>query len=226
MRILQTSACAACKVSGYCHAAEAKEKIVHLFWWKNKADRQRYVEENLPTAYADEIKAWQQRKNDFIAEQERIRKDKDREYLVDYLDEKKPLDLFLTSNPDFIIDGLKEEDVKLNDEIPGGFGLDFSLDLEYQTLYVDLDLPEIEDLDDRYPVETKDGVVYKKKSASEMKKEYAMMTMSPFSIARIIHYRPFPEQGGSPAAPGLSYMTFRDLMYGSSVWATTCAFIR
>ena len=66
------------------------------------------------------MKAWQQRKDDFNAEQERIRKDKDREYLVDYLDEKKPLDLFLTSNPSFIIDGLKEEDVKLNDEIPGG----------------------------------------------------------------------------------------------------------
>ena len=31
VRILQTSACAACKVSGYCHAAEAKEKIVDVF---------------------------------------------------------------------------------------------------------------------------------------------------------------------------------------------------
>ena len=31
MRILQTSACAACKVSGYCHAAESKEKIVEVY---------------------------------------------------------------------------------------------------------------------------------------------------------------------------------------------------
>ena len=31
VRILQTSACAACKVSGYCHAAEAKEKIVDVY---------------------------------------------------------------------------------------------------------------------------------------------------------------------------------------------------
>ena len=31
VRILQTSACAACKVAGYCHAAEAKEKIVDVF---------------------------------------------------------------------------------------------------------------------------------------------------------------------------------------------------
>ena len=31
VRILQTSACAACKVAGQCHAAEAKEKIVDVF---------------------------------------------------------------------------------------------------------------------------------------------------------------------------------------------------
>lgn len=31
VRILQTSACAACKVAGYCHAAETKEKIVEVY---------------------------------------------------------------------------------------------------------------------------------------------------------------------------------------------------
>ena len=31
VRIVQTSACAACKVAGYCHAAESKEKIVDVF---------------------------------------------------------------------------------------------------------------------------------------------------------------------------------------------------
>ncbi len=31
VRILQTSACAACKVSGYCNAAESKEKIIDVF---------------------------------------------------------------------------------------------------------------------------------------------------------------------------------------------------
>ena len=31
VRILQTSACGACKVAGHCHAAESKEKIVEVF---------------------------------------------------------------------------------------------------------------------------------------------------------------------------------------------------
>ena len=152
---------------------EAKEKIVHLFWWKNKQDREKYVEENLPMAYANEMQAWQQRKDDFNKEQERIRKDKDREYLVDYLDEKKPLDLFLTSKPEFIIDGLKEEDLKLNDEIPGGFGLDFSFDHEYETLYVDLDLPEIEEIPRRKAEYLPSGSVsFKQKTQKEVQLDY------------------------------------------------------
>ena len=39
VRILQTSACAACKVAGHCNAAEAKEKMVD-FWC---ADAARYA---------------------------------------------------------------------------------------------------------------------------------------------------------------------------------------
>ena len=31
VRILQASACAACKVAGHCHASESKEKIVEVF---------------------------------------------------------------------------------------------------------------------------------------------------------------------------------------------------
>ncbi len=31
VRILQTSACAACKVAGYCNAAESKEKMIDVF---------------------------------------------------------------------------------------------------------------------------------------------------------------------------------------------------
>ena len=38
VRIVQTSACAACKVAGYCNAAEAKEKVIDVYG----ADSRRY----------------------------------------------------------------------------------------------------------------------------------------------------------------------------------------
>jgi sigma-E factor negative regulatory protein RseC len=38
VRIVQTSACSACKVAGYCNASESKEKLVDIY----TADTQRY----------------------------------------------------------------------------------------------------------------------------------------------------------------------------------------
>lgn len=38
VRIVQTSACAACKVAGYCNASESKEKVVDVY----TVDTQRY----------------------------------------------------------------------------------------------------------------------------------------------------------------------------------------
>ena len=40
VRIVQTSACAACKVAGYCNAAESKEKIIDVFCDPSSKDYQ------------------------------------------------------------------------------------------------------------------------------------------------------------------------------------------
>ncbi len=51
-------------------------------------------------------------------------------------------------------------------------------ELEGDTLYVDLDLPEIEDLKREYPALSRDKIVYKKKTAAQLREEYARMVMS------------------------------------------------
>ena len=51
-------------------------------------------------------------------------------------------------------------------------------ELEDHVLYVDLDLPEIEDLEDSYPTYVRDRIVYKKKSSAQLKEEYARLVMS------------------------------------------------
>ena len=51
-------------------------------------------------------------------------------------------------------------------------------ELEDTILYVDLDLPEIENFDDEYPVLVKDEIVTKKKQASVLKEEYAKTILS------------------------------------------------
>lgn len=51
-------------------------------------------------------------------------------------------------------------------------------ELEDEKLYVDLDLPEIEDLTNEYPVELKNKLSSKKKTQSQLKSEYANTVVS------------------------------------------------
>ena len=51
-------------------------------------------------------------------------------------------------------------------------------ELEDNVLYVDLDLPEIENVSTEYPIEALGKIVYKKKSSAVLKEEYARTVMS------------------------------------------------
>ncbi|MBO4918898.1 MAG: DUF4236 domain-containing protein [Erysipelotrichaceae bacterium] len=51
-------------------------------------------------------------------------------------------------------------------------------ELEDNILYVDLDLPEIENVSTEYPIEVSGKIVYKKKTQAQLKEEYARTVMS------------------------------------------------
>ena len=62
--------------------------------------------------------------------------------------------------------------LELNFEVKANY------ELEENILYVDLDLPEIENFKDEYPVLSNNEVVYKKKTSNELRKEYGDTVMS------------------------------------------------
>lgn len=64
------------------------------------------------------------------------------------------------------------------DNLELNFDVKANYELEDHQLYVDLDLPEIEDFKDEYPALVKDKVVTKKKTSSELKEEYASIIIS------------------------------------------------
>ena len=72
--------------------SEAEEKIHHFFWWKNKPERAKYVVENLPVVYDQQVTEWERRRDVFNANQAREKKFKDAEYLHEYLEERKTLE--------------------------------------------------------------------------------------------------------------------------------------
>lgn len=69
-------------------------------------------------------------------------------------------------------------------------------ELEDNLLYVDLDLPEIEQLLQEYPTEVKEKIVNKKKTQSQLKQEYAytVMSLSAYLSAEFFNLSPYIEE--------------------------------
>lgn len=153
--------------------SEAEEKIRHFFWWKNKPERAKYVEEKLRVVYDQQVAEWESRRDDFNAEQAREKKFKDAEYFHEYLEEKKPLEAYLSRDVDVILDALKTESANLNEDLPGDSGMAFYFDFQYGALYVSMDLPEVEEIPNDKAVYLPSGnVSFKQKTMKEIQLDY------------------------------------------------------
>lgn len=69
-------------------------------------------------------------------------------------------------------------------------------ELEDEILYVDLDLPEIEDIIQEYPEIVKNKIINKKKTQSQIKEEYAytVMSLSSYLTAEFFNLSPYIKQ--------------------------------
>ena len=69
-------------------------------------------------------------------------------------------------------------------------------ELEEEILYVDLDLPEIEDLVQEYPAEVKDKIINKKKTQGQLKQEYAytVLSLSAYLSSEFFNLSPYIKQ--------------------------------
>lgn len=80
----------------------------------------------------------------------------------------------------------KDGDEDTIEQLVGSFMMNFDFaypikanyELEDRILYVDLDLPEIEELDKEYPTVVKEQIINKKKTQGQLKQEYAFTVMS------------------------------------------------
>ena len=153
--------------------SEAEDKIHYFFWWKNKPARQQYVDDNAPIVYRQQLQEWEQRRNLFNEQQAENKKLKDAEFLQEYLEEKKPLEVFSSRNEVEIIDALYTESKRIEEVVPGDFGLNCNFDYEYGVVYVELDLPEIEEIPKDKAVYLPSGnVSFKQKTMKEIQLDY------------------------------------------------------
>lgn len=116
----------------------------------------------------------------------------------------KKIDTFENDDVKDIYLKSKQGDEDTIESLVGSFFLNFDFaypvkanyELEDNVLYIDLDLPEIEDLAKQYPTVVKEKIVNKNKTQSQLKQEYAytVMSLSAYISAQVFNLSSFIDE--------------------------------
>lgn len=161
---------------------EARENVKGIFGRKKK--EREFVEASLEKRLADEQARWEEKRSDFEAEQDEIECSENERLNDEYEREKASLVAAL-SDEDEVMSSLVED--WLTDlTIPADVSA--QIDCEGGHMYLDLDLPEIEDLPRTTTKQLKSGQVkVVNKTQKQLKQEYAtcVLGMAFFMAANI-----------------------------------------
>ena len=119
-------------------------------------------------------------------------------------DFEKKIDSLENSDVKEIYNKSKDGDEETIESLVGSFFLNFDFaypvkanyELEDKVLYIDLDLPEIEDLAKQYPTVVKEKIVNKNKTQTQLKQEYAytVMSLSAYISAQVFNLSSFIDE--------------------------------
>lgn len=148
------------------------EETIHASRFRVKKLRTQYVEDQLYPRYKEKMDAWNSEKEAFLQGQEEELARQKEEAVKEFEIQKK----FLRN----LLDGKSEEICSVFDswlascELPVEIEVHYDWQEEKGTMYVDLDLPEIEDLPETVLVKNAAGNLReKKKTQKELRSEYA-----------------------------------------------------
>lgn len=150
--------------------AEADQAIKSL--WKAREKKRQYVEAHFESRFAQCVAEWKKMYATHEAEQEALKVDMDARFREEYRSSKEYLEQALSGSPVFIESTSEEWLASI--EVP--FEIDAQLEYreDSKTLFVDLDLPEIEDLPNEEAIQLKNGDLrMKSKSQKTLRAEYA-----------------------------------------------------
>lgn len=139
---------------------EARKSINSILFWTNERNRVKYVEERINDRYSRAISDWENERDLYLSTKEN-----------EYNDEKRHLEKILAKDPEMIIHSV--ENVLSHITLPADFSANYELDGE--TLYIDLDLPEIEDMPKEvFSTTAKGKGSIKEKTEKELNGDYAI----------------------------------------------------
>lgn len=151
---------------------EAKQQIKSALFWTLKEKHDQYINENFDKEFARSMDFWKNEKQKFDEEQLQIQTSKNAEFEKEYLEKRAALEAALYGDECYIGVAIGKwlEDV----ELPVNCGIQYQYNAAKQTLYIDADLPEIEDMPNEKACQLSSGnMKIGKKTQKEIKEEYA-----------------------------------------------------
>ena len=145
----------------------AKEEIKGLF--SAGEQRREYVENNYEKLFNTRMNYWNKKKEEFDANEKKIEIEENKKYKEEYENERKYINNIIKGEEEDVCNDI---DLWLQGlEMPLEFNVNYDYSQSKGTLYVDLDLPEIEDMPDRYYRRMADGSYKLKDKAQKTIKE-------------------------------------------------------
>ena len=153
--------------------------------------RKQYVEENYQSRYSAAIAAWEQSKNAYYQEQKHIEISENARFQEVYKENKAYMEALIRGDSEIVCDAI--EDWISSCELPLEFNVDYEWLPERNLVFLDVDLPEIEDLPDMEITRLASGNLReKKKTQATLKQEYVTLVLglSIFIAANIFNVSP------------------------------------
>ncbi|HNQ67961.1 MAG TPA: DUF4236 domain-containing protein [Bacteroidales bacterium] len=123
---------------------ESKKKIKTILFWKIAKLREDYINSNVDARMEEAHLKWSQRKSDFDNQEQQL-ENRFNQYHKDLYDSRKnELEGYLAGDTQFI--NFQIEKILNSLIVPVDFSIDFEYRSDNGTLFIDLNLPEIEDL--------------------------------------------------------------------------------
>ena len=136
---------------------EAKEKITSILFWTLKKKREQYILTNLQERYSESYNKWSEAKKEFDEYEDGFKKEFDEQRRKECEEKKAELHNIIAGETEYV--DRKIEIILSQIELPIEFSLDYEYHPEESSLYIDLDLPEIEDMPNEVAKTLKSGKV-------------------------------------------------------------------
>ena len=165
---------------------EAKQTVQGSIFTVGKL-RKQYVEEHFQERYDEAVDTWEQDKAEYYEDQEEEKEEMESLFHELYEEQKAFLSSLISGDPDTVAEVF--DDWIASCELPVEIAINYDWSRTNRTMFLDADLPEIEDLNPTKMIKTDSGnLKEKKKTQSELRGEYATLV---FGLAIFISSHTF-----------------------------------